>query len=119
MKRAKRGGSGSQPDENMVAVSNHPRARRQLRLAKGWGGLLGFVIVAGVSVRSGLPVSEAGIRALAGGLVAYLVVWAGAVYVWRQLVVAEAQANWKRLVDGGGQVDGEPDGERPPQRAGA
>ena len=120
MTRAKNGGSQSHGGDDMMAVSRHPRARRQVRLAKGWGGLLGFVIVAGASVRSGVPASEAAIRALVGGLVAYLLVWAVAVYVWRQLVLAEAHSNWKRLADeGGGEPGGEPDGQPPPQRAGA
>ena len=100
MTPAKKGGDAtSERGNDLVTVSKHPRARRQVRLAKGWGGLAGFAIVAAVGLRSGLPAPELALRAVLGGVAAYLVVWACAVYAWRQLVVAEAHAEWKRLMD--------------------
>ena len=73
-KKGKKGkGTGGGP-----SVANHPRARAQIRMAKGWGGLIGFVI--------------AGLRALAAGVAGYVVAWGCAVTVWRHLVVAELRA---------------------------
>ena len=104
----------------MVAVSKHPRARRHVRLAKAWGGLLGFAVVALLGLRSGTPAAEVVVRALAAGLGAFLVALAGAVYAWRQLGVAEAHGEWRRLLDQSAtaQADGAPDGGQPPQRDG-
>jgi hypothetical protein len=73
----------------LPSVANHPRAGEQVKRAKAWGGLVGFALVAFVSWRADVPVEELLLRALAGGIVAYLVVWACAVAVWRQLVVTE------------------------------
>jgi hypothetical protein len=72
-----------------VKVSAHPRAQRQIRRAKGWGGLAGFALMAWLSHRSGTDFVHLGLRALLGGMVAYVAVWAAAVYIWRQVAVAE------------------------------
>jgi hypothetical protein len=82
----KRGGGSTLP-----SVSNHPRAGAQVKQAKGWAGLLGFGLVALISWRADVPVEDLVLRALAGGIVAYLVVWAVAVAVWRHLVVTELE----------------------------
>lgn len=73
----------------LPSVANHPRAGQQVKQAKAWGGLIGFALVAFVSWRANVPFEVLLLRALAGGIVAYLVVWACAVAVWRQLVVTE------------------------------
>jgi hypothetical protein len=73
----------------LPSVANHPRAGDQVRQAKAWGGLAGFALVGFISWRAEVPFEELLLRALAGGIVAYLVVWACAVAVWRQLVVTE------------------------------
>lgn len=87
----RRGGKGRGGPVGPVlpSVANHPRAGDQVKQAKAWGGLLGFALVALISWRAEVPVEELLLRALAGGIVAYLVVWACAVAVWRQLVVTE------------------------------
>lgn len=75
-----------------MKLSDHPRAARQIRAAKGWGGLLGFGLVALLSLRAGVPPFDAGLRALAGGVAGYVVAWAGSVHAWRHLAVAELRA---------------------------
>lgn len=75
----------------LPSVANHPRAGDQVKRAKGWAGLAGFGLVAFVSWRGEVPVEDMLLRALAGGIVAYLVVWATAVAVWRHLVVTELE----------------------------
>ncbi len=82
-KARKRGGA------ELPSVANHPRGGAQVRQAKGWAGLIGFALVALVSWQSDVPTEDLLLRALAGGIVAYLVVWAIAVAVWRHLVVTE------------------------------
>lgn len=82
-------GNGGKGGPALPSVANHPRAGEQVKQAKAWGGLAGFALVALISWRAEVPFEELLLRALAGGIVAYLVVWACAVAVWRQLVVTE------------------------------
>lgn len=76
----------------MPSVANHPRAGAQVARAKAWGGLVGFLLVAVLSWRAGAPLADTLLRALAGGVVGYVATWAGAVLVWRHLIVAELRA---------------------------
>lgn len=80
-----------------MKLSEHPRATRHIRLAKGWGGLAGFLLVAFLSWRAHVPWFELGLRALIGGIAAHLVAWAAAVHIWRHLAVAEVRAAHARL----------------------
>jgi hypothetical protein len=84
-------GTGS-GDAALPSVANHPRAGAQVARAKAWGGLGGFLLVALLSWRAGVPTADALLRAIAGGVVAYVATWACAVVVWRHLVVAELRA---------------------------
>jgi len=72
-----------------VQLSAHPRARRHIATAKGWGGLIGFGLVFFLSTRAHMSVVEAGLHALGGGIALYLLAWAAAVTVWREIAVAE------------------------------
>jgi hypothetical protein len=85
------------PDEDVDAataavsgpsVAAHPRAALHVARAKGWGGLLGFLVAGYLSLPTS-TIAAAGLRALVGGVVCYLVAWAGTVFVWRQLVLLE------------------------------
>lgn len=80
-----------------ISVSAHPRASYSIRRAKGWGGMIGMLLVGWLSYRAGgLPV-DAALRALVGGIVGYVACWTIAVQVWRQLVIAEARAAAARV----------------------
>jgi len=78
------------------SVANHPRARYQVRRAKGWGGIAGFVIAGYLSYKAGVPTFDVGLRALVFGIVGYMLAWMCAVTVWRQLVLAELRAAVER-----------------------
>jgi signal transduction histidine kinase len=75
-----------------IRLCDHPRASRQIELARGWGGIGAFVFVALLSSQAGVSMFVAGSRALVAGIVAYFAFWALAVLVWRYLAVAEADA---------------------------
>jgi hypothetical protein len=79
------------PDAGDVKLSAHPRARAQIRRAKGVGGLIGFFLVAYVSWHHGTDFVHLGLRAILGGMAFYVVSWAAAVYYWRQLAIAEVR----------------------------
>ncbi|HEY3189630.1 MAG TPA: hypothetical protein VGJ70_19230 [Solirubrobacteraceae bacterium] len=76
-------------DEPRVKLAEHPRARRHISAAKGWGGLIGFFVVGLLSRRAHMSGFDATLHALAGGIGLYLLAWAGAVAVWREVAVAE------------------------------
>jgi uncharacterized oligopeptide transporter (OPT) family protein len=92
-KKAKK---GKGTESSGLSVAGHPRASAQVRKAKGWGGLTAFVITAYLSLSHGATADIAGMRALAAGVVGYVLAWACAVMVWRQLMVAEIRAKVER-----------------------
>jgi hypothetical protein len=79
-----------------IRVSDHPRARRQIAQAKGWGALAAFGLVVLVSWQAGVPAFDVGVRGLAAGVLGYVVAWAVAVQVWRHLAVAEVREVHRR-----------------------
>lgn len=79
-------------EQNPIRLADHPRAMRQIELARGWGGIGCFAFVGLVSLNSGLPPLDAGVRALLAGVVGYVAGWGLAVTVWRHLALAEAAA---------------------------
>lgn len=89
----------SSRNRHAVRVADHPRALRQIRRAKGLGGLGAFALVALLSLRAGVPPFDAGVRALAFGVGGYVVAWALAVHAWRHLAVAELRAARVRALE--------------------
>ena len=88
---------GPAVSETAISVAAHPRASYAVRRAKGWGGLIGLLLVAWYSHRAGLMAVDVALRALAGGVVGYVVAWVIALQVWRHLVIAEARAAAERV----------------------
>jgi hypothetical protein len=80
-----------------MSIAAHPRAVQRVAQAKGWGGLLGFMLGGYLSL-STHTVAEAGFRALVAGVVCYAIVWGGAVFLWRHLVVAELRSRQHQLL---------------------
>src|SRR3954464_10346321 len=83
--------------ETAISVAGPPRAAYAVRRAKGWGGLIGLLLVAWYSHRAGLMAVDVALRALTGGIVGYVVAWVIALQVWRHLVIAEAHAAAERV----------------------
>jgi hypothetical protein len=91
-KKEKKGKKGKADASAGPSLATHPRASYQVRRAKGWGGVAGFGIAAYLSHKAGVPLVDLGLRAIIAGMVGYLLAWACAVTVWRQLVLAELRA---------------------------
>jgi hypothetical protein len=98
-------------DSGSPSVAAHPRAARTVAQAKGWGGLAGFFIAGYLSLPTG-TLAQAGLRALIAGCVCYVAAWAGAVFVWRRLVIVEIKGREQTLLAGAhaALVPGEPTG---------
>lgn len=88
---------GKGDDGPVLSVARHPKAGPNVRRAKGWGGLAGFVAVAVLSYQANVPAFDIGWRALAAGVAGYLVAWAGSVTVWRVLLAAELRVLYEQL----------------------
>ena len=76
----------------MVSMADHPRAASGIRVAKGIGGLAGFLIVGAGSYLHGTAPPDALFRAIAGGIAGQVLAWFGAIVVWRHMLEGEAQA---------------------------
>jgi hypothetical protein len=81
-----------------LRLATHPRAPRQIALAKGWGGLLGFFFAGWTSHAAGATVFESGLRAIGGGVALYVLAWAAAVVVWREVAKAEVERARRRAM---------------------
>jgi uncharacterized membrane protein YccC len=81
-----------------INLGAHPRARRHIRMAKGWSGLIAFAIVLYLSRGAGLPFADGLLRGLLGGIAGYVVGWMVAVTVWRQIAMAELEDLRARLL---------------------
>ena len=95
-KASKKGSSEGAPDAAGPSVAAHPRAARHVARAKGWGGLIGFALGGYLSLPTS-TLAAAGLRALIAGVACYLTAWAGAVFVWRQLVMLQIAGARERL----------------------
>lgn len=100
-----RSGKPGGEKQQLPSVAAYPRAREQVRRAKGWGGLAGFAIAAFLSLHASVPPEQVALRALAAGVVGYLLAWGCAVAVWRQLIVAELRAVAERREAGAAEDD--------------
>ena len=83
-------------DSRLVSLSAHPRASTAIRRAKAYGGLGGFALMTLVGLSHGSPLEATLLRALLGGVIANLVVWAIAVAVVKRVLIAEATAAARR-----------------------
>ncbi len=86
------------PGGHGIRLSAHPRARRHIAIAKGWGGLLAFLLVLKLSRGAGLPWPDALGRAVVGGVVGYLTLWMIAQTIWRHVALAELEDLRRRLI---------------------
>jgi hypothetical protein len=97
-KQKKDGDEGAAPAVSEgICVARHPRSAGMVRRAKGWGGVLGAILCTALALRANLPVVDAMLRGLAGGIAGYVAVWALAVAVARQFVIAEIRARHAEL----------------------
>jgi hypothetical protein len=78
-------------------IAGHPRAVRSVARAKAWGALVGFILGGYLSLPTH-TVADAGLRALIAGAALYVAAWAGAVFLWRRLVMVEIKAREAQLL---------------------
>jgi hypothetical protein len=87
-----KGRAGAPQSAAEVKLSAHPRAKQQIRVAKGWAGLAGCVLAGYASWHGGAPIFDTLLRSLMWGVAAYMLMWFCAVQVWRHVAIAEVRA---------------------------
>ena len=87
-----KGAKGAPKPSGEIRLSGHPRAKHQIRVAKGWAGLAGCLLAGYASWHGGAPFVDAALRALMWGIAAYVLIWFCAVQVWRHVAIAEVRA---------------------------
>jgi hypothetical protein len=85
-------------DGDGPSVAAHPRAARAVARAKGWGGLVGFVLGGYLSLPTN-TVADSMLRALIAGLACYVAAWAAAVFAWQRLVMLELKGREQQVMD--------------------
>jgi hypothetical protein len=104
-KKAKKGkkddgdAGGDESEATGPNVAAHPRAARAVARTKSWGGLVGFVLGGYLSLPTN-TLAAAGLRALIAGVVCYVAAWAGAVFVWKRLVILELKGREQQMISG-------------------
>jgi hypothetical protein len=86
------------PSGDGIRLSAHPRARRHIAIAKGWGGLIAFLVVLKISRGAALPWPDAIGRAVVGGVIGYITLWVIAQTIWRHIALAELEDLRRRLI---------------------
>jgi hypothetical protein len=94
--KGKKGADEAASGADGPSIAAHPRAVRAVARAKSWGGLAGFVLGGYLSLPTN-TLAGAGLRALIAGVVCYVAVWAGAVFLWRRLVMLEIKSREQKL----------------------
>lgn len=97
--KGKKADAAETSDAGGPNIAAHPRAARAVARAKSWGGLIGFVLAGYLSLPTN-TLAAAGLRALVAGVVCYVATWAGAVFVWRRLVMLEINGREQQLRGG-------------------
>jgi hypothetical protein len=90
--KKKGGKKGAATRQAGIRISDHPRAQRSIRTAKSYAGLGAFLYAGYAQWKAGGAYLDVATSALLWGIAAYVVVWALAVQVWRQLAIAEVRA---------------------------
>jgi hypothetical protein len=72
-----------------ASIAGHPRAKAGIRRARSRAAFVVFVLVLLFGHHAGLTWFDATWRALVAGIAANVVAWRCAVFVWRQLIIAE------------------------------
>ena len=93
-----------EPEDLRPRLTAHPRAQRQIREAKAWAGIAGFLLIGLLSLSANLPLFDAGVRALVAGVACYMAGWAVAVTVWRHVARAEVGLAEQRIAAEQGQA---------------
>jgi hypothetical protein len=87
--KAQEGAAEQTPAVPTASIAGHPRAKAAIRRARSRAAFVVFALVLLFGHHAGLTWFDATWRALVGGIAANVVAWRCALFVWRQIIVAE------------------------------
>lgn len=70
-------------------IDDHPTARRSIETTRSWAALITATLGALLSIQAGSSVFDGVIRGIVAGTIMFLLTWAVALMVWREIVRAE------------------------------
>lgn len=76
-------------DPEPYTIDDHPRARRSIETTRSWAALITAGLVTLLSVQSGLPTFDALVRGLIAGVIMFVLAWAVALTIWKEIVRTE------------------------------
>jgi hypothetical protein len=79
------------PEAGGLSVANNPRAVGAIRRARARAALGTFVLVVVLCVHGGAGAQTGVLRGLVFGMAAFVITWAIAVALWRQILLAEVR----------------------------
>jgi hypothetical protein len=80
----------------LIGLNQHPKASLSIRRWKSWASLAGFAVAGWAGYSRGLPLPDMLLRAVAGGVIGYLIGYAAAVTVWRHVLQTQAKVAVER-----------------------
>lgn len=88
-KKPAEGDAAAAPALPTASIAAHPRAKAAIRRARSRTAFAAFALVLLFGHHAGLTWFDATWRALIAGVAANVVAWRCALFVWRQLIIAE------------------------------
>jgi hypothetical protein len=76
----------------VITLRAYPAAMASIRRVRARAALAAFALVLLLSLRSGVLLPEATVRALVAGVAVHLAAWKLAVLAWRQIVLGQVRA---------------------------
>ena len=92
--------SADQPSKPVtVSIAAHPRARAGIRRARTRAAFGAFMLVLALNLLGDQELFDALWRALLAGIVVNVIVWRGAIVVWRHIILAELREEEERRAE--------------------
>jgi hypothetical protein len=82
-----------------VSISAHPRAKAGIRRARTRAAFGAFMLVLALNLVGDQDLFDALWRALLAGIVVNVIVWRGAIVVWRHIILAELRQAEERRAE--------------------
>jgi hypothetical protein len=99
MKGKKKSKGEDEPAPITVSIAAHPRAKAGIRRARTRAAFIAFMLVLGLNLIGHQDLFDALWRALLAGIVVNVIVWRGAIVVWRQIILAELRQEEERRIE--------------------
>src|SRR4051794_19550647 len=98
-KKGKKTKGDDEPKPITVSIAAHPRAKAGIRRARTRAAFFAFMLVLALNLLGDQELFDALWRALLAGIVVNVIVWRGAIVVWRHIIVTELRQEEERRAE--------------------